>query len=164
MLLSPAFPLFHNIMTNHVQDHIHLALSLGTAPENSPIHKWNVRLGSRLQVPKIYVTVDEALNGAIQLQQLLDNTGDVVRKSDYKFVVKCADDDEVGVDAWGRLDDLLYMNGKRVHFVDSYHVNDGEDHTLNILPAILFVGEVPDFDPKLTRFYVPIQLLDDHIT
>lgn len=151
-------------MVNHVQDHIHLSLELGDAPELAPDHIWNVRLGSRLQVPKIYISVDEALNGAIQLQQLLDDTGDVVRKNDYRHVIKCADNEETGIDAWGRLDLLLNMNGKRVFYVDNYHVNDGEDHTANILPAILMIGEVPDFDPLLTRFYVPIQILDDHIT
>lgn len=148
---------------NYVQDHIHLSLSLGTGPEYAPSHLWNVRLGSRLQVPKVYITVDEALNGAIQLQQLLDDLGDVVRKNDYKYVIKCADDDEVSLDAWGRLDLLIAMHGKRVHFIDNYHVNNGVDHTSNILPGILMLGEIPDFDPLLTRFYVPIQILDDHI-
>ena len=150
-------------MTNSVQNHIHLSLTLGSAPENAPDHIWVVRFGSRTQTPKVYVTVDEAVNGAIQLQQLLDDSGDVVRKNDYKLVVKCADDDEIGLNAWGRLDLLLEMNGKRVKFVDNYHVNNGEDHTGNIKPGILLLGEIPEFDPLLTRFYVPIQILDDHV-
>lgn len=150
-------------MTNFVQDHIHLSLDLGSGPEFAPTHIWNVRLGSRLQTPKVYVTVDEAINGAIQLQQLLDNSGDVVKKNDYKYVIKCSDGEEMGVDAWGRLDFLLDMNGKRVHFIDNKHVNNGIDHTANILPGILMLGEIPDFDPALTRFYVPIQIIDDHI-
>lgn len=150
-------------MTNHVQDHIHISLDLGTAPEHAPDHIWHVRLGSRLQAPKIYVTVDEAINGAIQLQQLLDDEGDVVHKNDYRYVILCSDGEEDSINAWGRLDLLLNMNGKRVSFVDNYHVNNGEDHTSNILPSILLLGEIPDFDPLLTRFYIPIQILDDHI-
>lgn len=109
------------------------------------------------------MTVDEAINGAIQLQQLLDEDGEVVRKSDYKFVILCANDDEVGLDAWGRLDLLLNMHGKRVLFVDNYHESNGVDHTDNIKPGILFLGAIPDFDPLLTRFYVPIQIIDDSI-
>ncbi len=150
-------------MTSFVQDHIHLSSTLSSTPEFSPNIKWTVKYGSRSMQPVVYVTIDEAINGAIQHQSLLDDSGNPVSKMNYKYQLVLSADNGDGLDAWGELDLLLAMHGKSVFHCDNYHPANGTDHTPKVHKAILMIDSIPDFDIKITRHYVPITLFSNDI-
>ncbi len=146
-------------MTNSTQNHIHLSLELGNTPEFAPSITWHLKSGTRRDIPRIFVALDESIDGTLQAHVLTDGFGPV-RRRDFKGQLIVAATETQTIEE--RLDSLIEMFGQPVKFCDVIHVADGQDHTYNIREMFFSqMGDVSDFEPSLLRFYVDIFLQDN---
>lgn len=138
-----------------LMDHIHISDTLGSAPENSPNHKWKVRWDSRIESPVIHADIDIGLQGDVFVH-VTKRSGSVVQRTDYSYVVKVQAD---GVNTTEELKDILKgLNGKVVYFVDNYHVANNSDHTNYVQQGLLEVGDFRSTVPDLSHYWVPIRI------
>jgi hypothetical protein len=141
-------------MTNYVQSHIHLSDTLGASPENAPSMSWKVR--DRKPQPIVYMSITTTLSGNVYAHVIGNDSP--IKRTNYEFEVKLIGDDSH--DMFYYEDLLIGLNGKECYFVDNYHVNDGEDHTVNIKRVIVSLGTIPLFTPGLGVEYVPMTLIN----
>lgn len=145
-------------MAVRVQNHMHMDLPANNsgAPENSPLRTW--RTSERMEIPQVIMSLERTLTGKL-MHNVLHTSGSPVQFKDLRYIVKCGDDG-YGTQ-FENLAYLLSMNGNEVSVVDHYHADDNEDHTNQLRTMILSVEEVPQFDPALQVFYVPVYLTDN---
>jgi hypothetical protein len=139
------------------QNHIHLSLTLGGAPENAPDTKWKTL--ERVLIPTLIGTVERTLSGHFRHYEVVDELGDPVRPLDhyYKLIVR----EEDGEDEEERLEKLLNMYGRIVYLVDHKHVDDGEDHTANVKTMYFSeMGEIIPVSVGVFRYEVEVTLID----
>jgi len=145
-------------MIQVVQNHIHLSTELGGSPENAPTLKW--RVTERAEISITYVEVGETLGGYTFADDLLDDVGNSLLKTDFRFRIKVkADGSSSTYDLKAA---LKAMHGKAVYFVDNEHPNDSENHAAYVRPMrLIAMSEFTSEEDKLLRFYyVDIQLKD----
>lgn len=142
-----------------VQSHVHLAATLGAAPENAPALKWKtVQRGGRVEVSHTFKTVRYALSGTVR-PNVLKSGGVPVRRTDYqlRLLVRAYD----GVSVTDRIDALKAMEGTFVKFVDHDHPADGADHTASVKDMFFeSLSPIPDDHPMFDFFVVDVTLLD----
>ena len=139
------------------QNHIHLSLTIGGAPENAPDTKWKTL--ERIPIPTLLGSVERTMSGHFRHFETRDEGGNPVRPVDmyYKVIVR----DEYSDDVETRLDKLIAMLGEVVYLVDHKHADDGEDHTANIKTMHLTeIGEIVPVSVGLFRYEVEITLSD----
>jgi len=146
----------------YVQDHIHLAESLGGAPENAPIYQWVV--SKRSQIPVFDINVQRSLDGT-PFAYVVKKGGTPVQHQDFSYTVRLEGDADRGVagsnTVWDYQDRLLDLIGKRLYLVDNRHPANGLDHTAFIRPVMISrVGDIQDEHPLLRYFYVQVYLAD----
>lgn len=136
------------------QDHIHLQ---GTddrpwgAPELVPAEIYDVAAAGYARVPRVYVAIEEALDGTPHVHRLAV-AGVPVQREDFTHALLMTHADLV---------QLLADVGKNVDFVDSYHPDDGEDASAYIDEKVLSaVADIRNLDPMLTYYTVQIILED----
>lgn len=141
-----------------VQDHIHLDMLLGAAPEYAPPLKWTVV--EKLLVPSPIMQVNETLTGTLKVHRLR-REGTFVKRRDMKYRIKIGD----GIDSGGakaQLDSLFGMLGEDVYLVEHWHPDDGQNHTNYVRPMVLIEISPPEFaSPLLNFLIVDISLKDD---
>jgi len=143
-------------MTLAVRNHIHLSDSLGGTPEFAPNLKWPV--ADRRERPEVFQSVKRSLTGVLFNHVLSDVNGPLQFRN-WRFVIVVRDYD--GDTVWERAEILKGLNGKQVYFVDNYHTQDGATHAGDVLTMVLaHLGEFPQFNPDLIRFYVECELVD----
>lgn len=141
-------------MATQVQDHIHLDVAIGTAPENAPTLTWRAR---RELQPEILISLTRALNGKLQAQILADSSGNPVQfeNFDYEILITGGEAQRMTLQA---------LFGRTVYLVDHYHVDDGEDHTANIRTMRMVSFKVDQLDPVLGHQIIKISLVDEETT
>lgn len=138
------------------QKHLHLALTLGAAPENAPAYKWVVQ--DRLEIPRGTATLRESLTGVLRAHVLLSSGVPLIKK-DYSYTIILTAD--FGYTLQQRKDQLFGMLNRRVYLVDCIHPGDGEDHTSSVKTMFLKdISPLKVFDRVLARHYVDIELVD----
>lgn len=143
-------------MANAVRNHIHLAPTLGSSPENAPIWKWKAR--NREAVIAFRAEIVETLGGMRFGHVATYNDAPVVRR-DFIYEIKLEDGEDG--DVFFYIDRLASMGGKYVYLVDHYHAADASDHTANVRQMFVYeIGSVPPEEPGLGFFYVKVHLKD----
>jgi len=140
-----------------IQNHIHLSTTLGSGPENAPNMLWQVT--DRRNVPVVFINLRRTTTGKLRPNRLVYD-GSPVRLNNYSFTVKIKANEASTTQE--RMDALKAMHGQRVYFCDTYHADDGEDHTTDV--KAMFVSEVGEFKVdhiKLDFYYVSVKLEDD---
>lgn len=143
-------------MTKAVQNHIHLSLELGSAPENAPTLKWGVMAFEKR--PGGYWKTDYSLNGTLHATVLTDGS-DPITYEDYRCSIYLVAED--GYTFQQRLAQLKAMHGRIVYFVENYHEANGTDHSDSV--RLMFVDEVrgeQPTDPLVTHAEIKVSLLD----
>lgn len=142
-----------------LQDHIHLALTLGAGPENAPVLKWGIT--DRAEIPEVLASFERAITGKPLISFLPDGIGNPKQFLSYRYLVVVKDpggDDSV---MQGLMAQLQSMQSRLVYLCDSYHPNGGVDHTSAVRQMYLAkVSEFPVFNPSLLRYYVTVDLKD----
>ena len=140
--------------------HIHLAATLGSAPENAPIYSWPIV--DRDEVPVTIVNFRRSITGAAILGVLSDSNGNPIHLTNFRYRVKI--DDRDGLTYVQRRDALKSLFGQRLYLVDSLHCADGTDHTSFVRSMICTdVGKFPKDDILLRWSFVDVELEDDSI-
>jgi len=136
------------------QDHVHLQ---GTddrpwgVPEGTPTNKYNVAAVGYARIPRVYVALEEALDGTVHVHRLASG-GTPVQREDFTHAL---------ITTHAELTTLLTEIGKNVDFVDSFHADDGEDATAHIDEKVFSgIADIRPFDPMLTWYTVQIILED----
>ena len=140
--------------------HIHLATTLGPAPENAPVYRWPIV--DRDEVPVVILAFERSLTGAALVSVLLDDNGNPRDLTNFRYRIKV--DDRDGMTYIERRDALKKLYGRRVLLVDSLHCVDEEDHTPFTRPMVCTsVGKFPKDDILLRWSFVDVELEDDSI-
>jgi hypothetical protein len=142
-----------------IQNHIHMDLTTGSAPENAPDTKWVVTEWALS--PRVTLGLKYGLTGKLKKHRLVHDGGDLIQYRDYRYMVKVSDYDGLDTDTRKQL--LLDMNGQDVLFCDVFHPENGVDHTPDVRQAVLRIEQLEKFDQALQRFYVAIELVDDTV-
>ena len=143
-----------------ISGHIHLATTLGDAPENAPAYRWPIV--DRDEIPVAIVDFRRSLTGAALVSVLSDDQGNPIQLTNFRYRVKVDDRDEMTYVE--RRDALKALFGQRVSLVDSLHCADGEDHTDFVRPMVCTsVGKFPKDDILLRWSFVDVELEDDAI-
>jgi hypothetical protein len=140
-----------------VQNHIHLAKTLGNAPEFAPDTTWIAY--EALPIPTVIASSNITLGGVLKKHRLRRG-GEVVRFRDMRYRLKVTE--YGGLTAAARLSLLEQMQGEEVYLVEHDHPNNGQDHA----PAVrkMYLENVNPFEhvtTGLTYFTVEISLKDD---
>lgn len=139
-----------------LQNHIHVALAIGGAPESAPIWKWAVK--DRLLLPEVAIEITRTLNGRLRYYVQQDDDG-IVRHDNLKFTVRVRATEEFDLET--RVNQLISMKGKLVYVCDSFHANDGTSHVATT--KTYFMKDVAAFSPvsyMLPFFEVDVELED----
>ncbi len=144
-----------------VQNHIHLAMTVGSSPEYAPIYKWAVMNPNYIEVPRVIMATRTTLKGKLQKHVLKDDSGVPLDFTDYNLVIKVVA--EYGYTLAQRKAQLRAMQGQAVYFVPIDHTDDGSNHTAYVRQ--MFVAKISEFKPItvfVDRHYVEVELLDDN--
>lgn len=142
-------------MAVNVQDHIHIDTVIGAAPENAPTMTWTIR--KREESISFRAEISDTLTGNIYAH-VIKSTGVPVVRHNFNYEIKLMGEGSNNVFYYKNL--LDSMAGKYVYLVDSYHPDDGEDHTTYVKQYFMFeIGPYPTDHYSLTFFYVPITLI-----
>lgn len=140
-----------------LQSHIHLSGALGDAPENAPNLTWKVT-ERRLSI-RFHGSVDYTRTAYIRPFDPKDSEGNPLVFTDYAYTVRIFDEDPN--EANTLLTTLLAMLRKEVYLCDSFHANNGADHTSDIKTVFFENAEDPVAEDPMQRLYeVRIKLLD----
>ena len=142
-----------------IQTHIHLAKTLGSAPENAPVYKWAVVFPNFNDSPNVVIGLNRTLSGALMTHRL-QSGGNTIQFNDYEFTVKVVA--EYSYTLAERKAQLKALNGEVVYFVLPDHAADGADHTGDIIRMFATVSDFRPYDPLMTRFDVNVSLVDHH--
>lgn len=143
-----------------VQDHIHLAMTTGGTPEFAPVYKWPVRFPDFAEIPDPIIGLQRTNSGRLEKHVLRGPSGPLVFQN-FRFIVRVGPDYTYTVEE--RIDQLKAMVAQPVYFCPPRHAADGADHTADWLVMFLAkVGDIVPLDPLMQRFYVPVELVDDH--
>ena len=146
-------------MSYPLQDHIHMATVLTSAPEYGPLWTWKAT--DRLKNPTIFMSANRALSGKLRVN-VLQQSGIPLLFTSFQYILTISDIPG-GYTAQDRADILTAMYGKRVSFIDFFHPNNGDDHTPAIRNMVLTnIGPFKVFTTMLPRYYVDISLEDDN--
>ena len=142
--------------TYPLQDHIHLAATLGGAPENAPVYEWAT--SDRVMDTVGFMSINRALSGAIKPHvKKVSGVPLILQPFKYILVLK----EESPYTLQDRIDQLQAMAFKTVYLVDHYHPADGQDHTPTVRTMFLArIGSLKVFNPTLIKYYVDIELED----
>lgn len=138
-----------------LQNHIHLATTLGSAPENAPTLKWKVL--ERQETVSIQVAIKQTLGGKTRVHVLSDVSGPV-QLSTFQYKVKVQGD--YGYTVEDRIAQLKALQGRRAYLCDHFHADDDADHTADVLEVFCEVGAFPSDHIGLQFFYVDVSLTD----
>lgn len=140
-----------------MQDHVHIALTLGGSPEFAPIHEWKVT--DYQEMPKVILSSKRTSNGKLRWHTI--NTVDgAIKFMDYRMTLSCLTDDTYTGRQYKAF--LEAMNGEDVYFVDFDHPMDGSDHTSAIVAMKLQISRVKPMTPALNYYLIDIELEDNH--
>jgi hypothetical protein len=140
-----------------LQDHIHLALTLGGTPENAPALKWSVT--DRQEIPSTIFAFDRGLGGTPLISVLADDSNVIKQYLSYSYIIVIKDYPDYTMQFRRQL--LEQMDGKLVYLCDNHHAANGTDHTPDVRTMFVTkLGPLPAFNPDLFRFYCPIELMD----
>ncbi|TXH15442.1 MAG: hypothetical protein E6R03_07180 [Hyphomicrobiaceae bacterium] len=127
-----------------LQNHIHMSLVLGGAPENAPDKLW--RITSHVLTPLVSINVEYTRKFGLR-EQVYKSAGVPVIL--FGYTVKLLIFNEDPDDTADQLDDLIAMIGRRVYYVDIKHPNDGADHT-SAVQSLLF-GKIEGLEAGESR-------------
>jgi hypothetical protein len=116
---------------------------------NPPTTQYAVNAEGHVRMPRVYVDIDEALDGTVH-KHILESAGAPVQREDIGHVLTVTH---------AELTTLLTLLGKTVYFVDNYH--DPSD-VASYVDAKIFraVKSLKPFDPMLTYYSIQIVLED----
>jgi hypothetical protein len=141
-----------------VQDHIHLGLTVSEVGEKAPVYTWKIT--DRPEVPKVFMSVNYALTGALRAHTKRVN-GEVLQLTDMNLIVLVRDEQDMTT--WQRKALLKSFQGNYLYYVDSFHPDDGEDHSPVVWRMYCsHIGEFKPHEQMLRMFYVEVALLDAH--
>jgi ribosomal protein L17 len=144
-------------MPVRTQQHIHLGLASGGS---LPALQWRTIASDRAMMTEKILSANRSLTGKLHVHYLPDpvtvSKPKVYRNYGYTIVVKA----ENGQTAEQRLETLLSMDGCLCYLIDHIHPNDNENHSGYARLVLLEVGEIAAFDPLLTRYNVPVKMMD----
>lgn len=140
-----------------VQNHIHLATTLGIAPELAPAFEWRI---TEREVEQIgFVTIETTQNGRTKFYVLQESSVPVKLEN---FVYKIVIDEEFGYTQQERWLQLKAMCYKVVYLVDTQHEDNGVNHTPSVKSMFMSqIGTPERIEPSLKREYVEVQLMDN---
>lgn len=139
-----------------LQGHIHLAKTLGAAPELAPIYKWVIT--DRLDMPQVFASMTRSLNGKLYFYPLTNVSG-VVQLTNYNYTIKVQADFTFTLEQ--RIAQLKSLNGHVVWLCDSFHANNGVSHTVDTKKMVC--KSVGNFAPQgsgMPFFLVDVELED----
>lgn len=138
------------------QDHCHIGITLGGAPENSPSDTFP--LVEIREQTEIYMTYERSINGSPIVQMLVNSTGSPKVYGNISLVIKFYGDNlETG---YAKYLNFLKLKGQAVHFVHPHHPDDGEDHAAFVKPYLILDVRVTYLDPKLNFCNAQVELWD----
>lgn len=144
----PTFPL---------QDHIHLAATLGGAPEFAPVYTWTT--SDRVESPKVIMSMTRSLTGKLR-KHVLKSGAQPVQFANYRYVVRLGRNTDEAQEKAALLKSLY---AQTVYFCDHYHPDDGTSHSSAVKTMfVAYVGDLKVFNPSLIRYYVELLLEDDN--
>jgi hypothetical protein len=142
-----------------MQDHIHLAMTLGIAPEYSPIYTWKIVFPEYIEVPEVVLSTKRTTSGRLRWHVLHDVSGPI-QFMNYQLTLKLYNDSSVVTRQ--QLGYLLAMNGQQVKYVDLDHIANGSDHTPYVKAMRLQVAKVHPITPALNYYLIDVDLTDDN--
>ncbi len=140
-----------------LQDHIHIGLSLGGSPEFAPLYSFPAT--DREKEYEAIIAPTRSLTGKLRIHAI-SSGGVPIVFTNYNYVLRV---DAEGFDeAEDKVESILKpMYGRTVYFVDHYHVADGVTHASYVKQMVVTkIGPLKQFNPKLIRYYVELQLTD----
>lgn len=130
------------------QNHIHLDIVLGGAPENAPLKTW--KAADRQEMVMTILEARRTLTGVLRLHQL-QSGGLPVRFHSFGYRLRVSSDDEA--------DYLKSLLGRVVYLVDHLHPADGSDHAPSVRQmGFTSLGAFTAFNVALIRWYVDVKL------
>lgn len=137
-----------------IQNHIHLAETLGGSPEHAPIYTWKARDRSRKALMTGQVAL--SLQGYVYTHVVKRAAVPVVR-FDYRYELSIR---ATGADStFDLMDRLEGMLGKKLYLVDHRHGDDGTNHSAFVEHVFLAdIGEQKVDVNNLGFFYIPVLL------
>lgn len=145
-----------------IQNHIHLDLTIGAAPENSPVLKWIVVFPFRTESANVFLSIERSLDGSAHLH-VINNSGTPILKRDYTYRLRLTSDEYGTAEEQKEL--LFALLGKTVFLVDHFHANDGANHASSVknmhFVQISPVGGVTELmTPILSQYLLDISLVE----
>lgn len=142
-----------------LQAHIHLAKTLGAAPELAPIYKWVVT--DRLDIPVTFSTMTRSLTGKLNFYPLTAATG-IVKLNNWNYTIKVQADFDFTIEQ--RVAQLKSLNLELLWFCDVLHANNNAAHTPDLKRVVL--KNLGPFAPQgsgLPFYLVDVELEDASI-
>lgn len=140
-----------------IQNHIHLSMTVDDDGEQAPDMKWAITEYS--QVPEVVMSLKRGLQGGLQ-KHVMRGPGGILQFTNLRYMIRVGGYAESTETRMGWLNAMI---GQTVYLCDSFHSDDGEDHTADIRQMFMAqLGPYDKFIQDLSRFYVPVELIDDN--
>jgi len=104
-----------------IQNHCHVGLSIGGAPENAPPYKYKVL--EEAPEDKLHIEFNRAIDGTPHWGVMGDASGVPYRFNDHGLIIRCT---------YEEYKTLRTMVGRKVYFVENDHPDDGSDHAASV--------------------------------
>lgn len=132
-----------------LQNHIHLDLPANVDSDGAPTARYKVN--ERSVQPVVQTEVSTSWTGLRHRSTIIDDGGDPVLYSDYKF--------RVILTTQAELDTITNLLGRTVKFVDSYHLADGEDVSSYVKDvAVVSVADIMGWGMLWQKILLTIEL------
>lgn len=145
-------------MVDHVQNHIHLSDALQGSGEKAPTYSWVVN--DRSKIPVVPLSLKRSKTFKLYPNVLRDDSSDIINLTNFRYKIKVQGTDADNTQSL--IDMIQSWIGKTLYLVDSFHVNDGSDHTGNVRSMVL--ADIPEGfktdDFGLFRYFITVELED----
>lgn len=140
-----------------LQDHVHLALTLGGSPEFAPIYKWKIT--DYIEEPEVIISVKRTSKAKLRVHTI-DNESGPIQLMNFKLTIKIIDDETYSARQY--LAFLKAMNGRNCYYVDIDHSADGADHTNDVKLVEVQINRMKPQSTMLNYYLIDIDLLDNY--
>lgn len=138
-----------------LQSHVHIALTLGGAPEFAPIYSW--KLVRYDEEPEVILALKRTSSGKLRAHAI-ENVNGPIQFMGYGITIKISNDDPLVTRQY--VGYLKAMNGRTVYFVDFDHAADGADHTADVKAMVLQISRVKPMSTMLNYYEIDVNLSD----